>query len=47
MKVGRDRLSEDVERVGAMRSMLGEDFPLMVDANMRWSADQAIRAARA
>ncbi|MEZ5826474.1 MAG: mandelate racemase/muconate lactonizing enzyme family protein [Geminicoccaceae bacterium] len=47
MKVGRDRLSEDVARISAMRDHLGEDFPLMVDANMRWSADSAIRAARA
>jgi L-alanine-DL-glutamate epimerase-like enolase superfamily enzyme len=46
MKVGRDRLSEDVERVRAMRAHLGADFPLMVDANMRWSVDAAIRAAR-
>ncbi len=47
MKVGRPRLSEDVARVVAMRRLLGADFPLMVDANMRWSADEAIRAARA
>ncbi|TGE00621.1 mandelate racemase/muconate lactonizing enzyme family protein [Methylobacterium nonmethylotrophicum] len=47
MKVGRARLSEDVARVKAMREHLGEGFPLMVDANMRWSADEAIRAARA
>ena len=46
MKVGRPRLREDVERVRAMREHLGADFPLMVDANMRWSADEAIRAAR-
>lgn len=47
MKVGRKRLSEDVERVGAMRRHLGADFPLMVDANMKWTVDEAIRAARA
>ena len=47
MKVGRPSLREDVERVRAMRAHLGPDFPLMVDANMRWSADEAIRAARA
>lgn len=47
MKVGRARLAEDVERVRAMRGHLGPDVPLMVDANMRWSADEAIRAARA
>jgi L-alanine-DL-glutamate epimerase-like enolase superfamily enzyme len=47
MKVGRPRLREDVERVGKMRERLGPDAPLMVDANMRWTADEAIRAARA
>jgi L-alanine-DL-glutamate epimerase-like enolase superfamily enzyme len=47
MKVGRDNLREDVERIGAMRKHLGVDFPLMVDANMRWTVDEAIRAARA
>jgi L-alanine-DL-glutamate epimerase-like enolase superfamily enzyme len=30
-----------------MRRHLGPEFPLMVDANMRWSVDEAIRAARA
>jgi L-alanine-DL-glutamate epimerase-like enolase superfamily enzyme len=47
MKVGRTRLSEDVERVAAMRELLGPDIPLLVDANMRWRVDEAIRAARA
>lgn len=47
MKVGRARLSEDVERVTALRELLGPELPLMVDANMRWSPDEAIRAARA
>ncbi|MBU0582625.1 MAG: mandelate racemase/muconate lactonizing enzyme family protein [Alphaproteobacteria bacterium] len=47
MKVGRKKLSEDVERVVAMRKHLGDNFPLMADANMKWSADEAIRAARA
>jgi L-alanine-DL-glutamate epimerase-like enolase superfamily enzyme len=47
MKVGRPRLREDMERVRAMRRHLGDDVPLMVDANMRWTPDEAIRAARA
>jgi L-alanine-DL-glutamate epimerase-like enolase superfamily enzyme len=47
MKVGRANLYEDVERVKAMREHLGAGFPLMVDANMKWSVDGAIRAARA
>jgi L-alanine-DL-glutamate epimerase-like enolase superfamily enzyme len=46
MKVGRPSLTEDVERIRAMRTHLGPDFPLMADANMRWTVDQAIRAAK-
>ncbi|PPG38135.1 uroporphyrinogen decarboxylase [Pseudoclavibacter sp. RFBA6] len=46
MKVGRDSMRDDIDRVAAMRTHLGDSFPLMVDANMRWSADQAIAAAR-
>ncbi len=47
MKVGRDNLGEDVARVAAMRDFLGPDFPLMADANMRWTGDQAVQAALA
>ncbi len=47
MKVGRKHLSEDVSRVEAMRKHLGANFPLMADANMKWTVDDAIRAARA
>src|SRR6266850_4796155 len=47
LKVGRPSLRQDIERVRAMRTHLGAEFPLMVDANMRWSVDEAIRAARA
>ncbi len=46
IKVGRDKLREDLERVRAVRDCLGPDLPLMVDANMRWSVEHAIRAAR-
>lgn len=47
MKVGRPRLAQDVDRVAAMRELLGPDIPLMVDANMRWTVEEAIAAARA
>jgi L-alanine-DL-glutamate epimerase-like enolase superfamily enzyme len=47
MKVGRPDLTSDVARVKAMRSHLGEGFPLMADANMKWSVEEAIRAANA
>ena len=46
MKVGRDALSEDLERVAAMRDLVGAETALMVDANMRWSVDEAVAAAR-
>jgi L-alanine-DL-glutamate epimerase-like enolase superfamily enzyme len=47
MKIGRELLAEDVKRVAAMRAHLGDDFPLMADANMRWSRDQALKACQA
>lgn len=47
VKVGRDALCEDVARVAAVREAVGPDVRLMVDANMRWSVPDAIRAARA
>ncbi|MEO0912467.1 MAG: mandelate racemase/muconate lactonizing enzyme family protein [Pseudomonadota bacterium] len=47
MKVGRDRLAEDVEKIAAMREHLGPDTPLMVDANMKYTVEEALRAARA
>ena len=46
MKVGRDVLGEDLERVAAMRDLVGAETALMVDANMRWSVDEAVAAAR-
>lgn len=46
IKVGREKLSEDVARVRAVRECIGPDMPLMVDANMRYSVEQAINAAR-
>lgn len=47
MKVGHDRLRDDIERVAAVRECIGPDIPLMVDANMRWTVAQAIRASHA
>ena len=47
MKIGREKLAEDVHRVEAMREHLGPDFPLMADANMRWKRDEALKAFQA
>ena len=47
MKVGCPDLASDVMRVQAMRKHLGNGFPLMADANMKWTIEETIRAARA
>ena len=47
LKVGQPDLSIDIERVGAVRKLLGDDFPLMVDANQQWDRQKATRACRA
>lgn len=47
IKVGRPELAEDVERVAAVREIIGPDRGLMVDANQRWEVDRATRAVEA
>ena len=47
LKVGQPDLSIDIERVAAVRKLLGDDFPLMVDANQQWDRQKATRACRA
>jgi len=46
IKVGKDRLEEDVDRVRSVRELVGDDITFMVDANYSMSVDKAIRAAR-
>ena len=47
IKVGRERLDEDIDRLRAVRQVIGPHTPLMVDANQRWSVGEAITRARA
>lgn len=47
IKVGSPTLVEDVERVRAVRELIGPDVAFMVDANYALDLDQAIEAARA
>ncbi|QDT68512.1 Starvation-sensing protein RspA [Planctomycetes bacterium MalM25] len=47
IKVGRESIAEECQRLAAMRGLIGEERKLMVDANMKWSVDQAIKASRA
>lgn len=43
VKVGRQSFEEDLERIAAVREAIGPHAPLMVDANMRWNASEAIQ----
>jgi L-alanine-DL-glutamate epimerase-like enolase superfamily enzyme len=43
MKVGCDTLAEDVSRIETVRSAIGPDAPLMVDANQAFSVGEAVR----
>lgn len=47
IKIGRERLEEDLERIAAVREVLGPDRILMVDANYSMTAPQAIAASKA
>lgn len=47
IKVGREKLEEDVERVKAVRECIGEDITFMVDANYSMTVEEAITAAKA
>lgn len=44
VKVGSPDVARDVERIAAVREVIGPGRRLMVDANQRWSLDQAERA---
>ena len=47
LKVGHPDFKEDLKRVSAVRKLLGDGFPLMVDANQQWDRTQAIGRCRA
>ncbi|GAA3652600.1 mandelate racemase/muconate lactonizing enzyme family protein [Microbacterium marinilacus] len=44
IKVGSPDLGRDLERVAAVRAVLGPDRRLMVDANQRWDLETAARS---
>ena len=44
MRLGRETLKEDLERLDAMRSHLSSDISLMADANEAWTVNQAMKA---
>lgn len=47
IKVGHPDPRVDMTRLTAMREHLGDDFPLMVDANQQWDRPTAMRMCRA
>lgn len=47
IKVGRERLEEDVQRVAAVRELIGSEITFMVDANYSMTVEQAIAAGLA
>ncbi len=42
LKIGRKNFEEDIERVRAVRSLIGPERMLMLDANQRWKAGEAV-----
>jgi L-talarate/galactarate dehydratase len=47
IKVGQPDTKADLARVAAVREHLGDDVPLMVDANQQWDRPTAMRLGRA
>lgn len=44
IKIGREVLNEDLERIRAVRQLIGPDITFMVDANYSMSVEKAIKA---
>jgi L-alanine-DL-glutamate epimerase-like enolase superfamily enzyme len=47
IKVGRPQMREDLERVEAVRNLIGPDRQLLLDANQCWTIEEAVRRAHA
>lgn len=47
IKVGKENLSEEIDRLEAARDAIGGDAKLLLDANQVWDLPEAIRRARA
>jgi L-alanine-DL-glutamate epimerase-like enolase superfamily enzyme len=44
VKVGKPDVAEDVDRIAAVREVIGPDRRLMIDANQRWNLERATAA---
>lgn len=47
IKIGQPTLQEDIDRIRAVRELIGPDVKFMVDANYSMSVEEAIKAAKA
>lgn len=47
IKLGQPELQDDIDRIAAVRDLIGPDIAFMVDANYSMSVEQAIEAANA
>lgn len=47
IKVGKPDLAEDIDRVAAVRDVLGKEHRLLLDANQRWDLGTAVRSINA
>lgn len=47
IKIGRENLQEDLDRIKAVRELIGPEVTFMVDANYSMSVEKAIEAANA
>jgi L-alanine-DL-glutamate epimerase-like enolase superfamily enzyme len=47
IKVGQPDWREDLRRVAAVREHIGDDVPMMVDANQQWDRPTAMRVSQA
>lgn len=44
IKLGKENLAEDLARVRAVRDLIGDERVFMVDANMSWTVEKAVKA---
>ena len=46
IKIGREKLEEDIERIKEVRNMIGQDVTFMVDANYSMTVEESIAASK-
>jgi len=47
IKIGQSELAQDIERIRAVRTQIGDKRTFMVDANYAFSVEQSITASKA